>query len=217
MTTPGNYNTEVGDMFAVHHALLGALDQGADLISAAGADPVRVDVVGSFYENVLEFLHVHHQGEDELIYPVLEERCPDELDKLVRIDDQHKLLYAPMDAAWAAIAAWRATPSLEGGRAVIDAIATVDETLRPHLGEEEVNVLPLATKWISQDEWAELPGHAMAIYRADKPWLALGLVRENLTLEQRDAMLAGMPPELQEIWTNQWEPAFVEFMAEVRG
>ena len=29
-------------------------------------------------------------------------------------------------------------------------------------------------------------------------------------------MLSGMPPELQTLWTDQWEPAFNGFIAEVR-
>ena len=216
MTAPGNFNTETSDMRAVHQALLGSLDAGADLIGKAGEDPDRVEVIVSFYDNVLEFLHVHHSGEDEMIYPLLEERCPHEKGVLERIDDQHKLLYEPMDAAWASIAAWRAAPSVEGGRALVGAIASVDEGLRPHLREEEDTVLPIASAWMSPEEWAQLPGHALQSFRGDKPWLALGLVRESLTEEQRDGMLAGMPPPLQAQWTESWGPAFDAFITEVR-
>jgi hypothetical protein len=56
----------------------------------------------------------------------------------------------------------------------------------------------------------------MMIYQADKPWLALGLVREQYNQEQRDAMLAAMPPEMQTMWREQMEPAFNAFIAEVR-
>ena len=75
MTTLGNYNTDVSDMYAVHKALTGALDAAPAYVAKADLDSQRVEVIGSFYENVIEFLHVHHTGEDELIYPVLEERC----------------------------------------------------------------------------------------------------------------------------------------------
>ena len=215
MTTPGNFNTETSDMFAVHQALIGALDAAPALVGSAGGRADRVEVIGSYYENVLEFLHVHHAGEDELIYPILEERCVDKKAVLERIDAQHRLLDDPMDEARTAIAAWRAAPSVEGARAVVSLIGTIDETLRPHLGEEETTVLPIASAWISQEEWEQLPGHALQSFSTDKPWLALGLVRERLTPEQRDQMLSGMPPELQSLWTQQWEPAFDAFMAEV--
>jgi hypothetical protein len=147
---------------------------------------------------------------------VLEQRCAGSRSDLERIDDQHKLLHAPMDAGRSAIAAWRAAPSNENGQAVIDAIASILEPLRPHLAEEETVVLPIAKEWMSPEEWGALSGHAMMSFRADKPWLALGLFREQLDQEHRDGMLAGMPPEMRTMWTEQMEPAFDAFIAEVR-
>jgi Hemerythrin HHE cation binding domain len=86
MTTPGIYRTDVSDMFAVHKALTGALDAAPTYVAKAGVDSERVDVIGSFYENVIELLHVHHAGEDELVYPLLEERCTESRSELERID-----------------------------------------------------------------------------------------------------------------------------------
>jgi hemerythrin-like domain-containing protein len=217
MTTPGNYETRTADMIAVHRALTDALDAAPTLIGDAGGDPDRVAVIGSFYDNVLEFLHVHHAGEDELIYPVLEERCTDSTSLLERIDAQHALLNEPMTITSQAIATWKGSPSVETGRAAVNAVALVDDTLRPHLEEEETMVLPIASAWMSPEEWAELPGHALRSFRGDKPWLALGLVRQELAQEERDAMLARMPPEMQALWTEEWEPAYDAFIAEVHS
>jgi hemerythrin-like domain-containing protein len=216
MTTPGSYATETSDMIAVRQALMGALRAAPSLVSSAGDSSDRVDLIGSYCENVLEFLHVHHAGEDELIYPILEERRVEDNAMLERIGAQHSLLKEPMDEARTAIAAWRASPSIEGGQTVVTLITTIDDTLRPHLEEEETEVLPVASAWISPEEWAQLPGYALQSFSGDKPWLALGLVRERLPSDQRDQMLAGMPPEPQSLWTDQWEPAFTSFMAEIR-
>ena len=153
MTTPGNYNTDVSDMYAVHKALIGALDAAPAYVATAEPDSERVEVIGSFYENVIEFLHVHHTGEDELIYPLLEERCPESRSELERIDDQHNLLHAPMDAGRSAIASWRAAPSTDRARAVIDVIGSIAEPLRPHLAEEEAVMLPIASKYMSPEEF----------------------------------------------------------------
>ena len=98
VTTLGNHNTDVSDMLAVHRALTGALEAAPAYVANAGVDSERVEVIGSFCENVIELLHVHHAGEDELIYPVLEQRCAESRSELERINDQHKLLDAPMDA-----------------------------------------------------------------------------------------------------------------------
>ena len=77
-------------------------------------------------------------------------------------------------------------------------------------------LLPIASKWMSQEEFARLPGHHMMSFRADKPWLMMGLVREQMDQEHRDGMLAGMPPAMATMWTEQMEPAFNAFIAEVR-
>jgi hemerythrin-like domain-containing protein len=216
VTTLGNYNTDVSDMYAVHKALTEALDAVPAYVAKAGLDPERVEVIGSFYENVIEFLHAHHAGEDELVYPVLEQRCVDSRSELERIDDQHKLLHAPMDAGRSAIATWRDGPAADSAQAVIDAIASIGGVLKPHLAEEEAVMLPIAAKWMSPEEWGRMPGHSMMIFRGDKPWLPMGLIREQLNQEHRDGMLAGMPPEMRTMWTEQMEPAFNAFITEVR-
>jgi hypothetical protein len=61
-----------------------------------------------------------------------------------------------------------------------------------------------------------MPGHALAAYDGDKIWLILGLIRENMTQAQRDAMLAHMPPPPRDMWINFGNAAFDEFIAEVR-
>ncbi|TMK60848.1 MAG: hemerythrin domain-containing protein [Actinobacteria bacterium] len=111
MTTLGDCNTDVSDMYAIHKALTGALDAAPAYVAKARLDSERVEVIGSFYENVIEFLHAHHTGEDELIYPVLEQRCAESRSELERIDNQHKFFHAPIDAARSAIDNWRAAPS----------------------------------------------------------------------------------------------------------
>jgi len=216
MTTLGNYNTDVSDMYAVHNALTGALDAAPVYVGKADGDSQRVEVIGSFYENVIEFLHVHHSGEDELIYPVVEERCAESRSELERINDQHKLLHAPMDAGRSAVAAWRVAPSTATAQAVVDALGSITEPLRPHLAEEETVLLPIASKWMSPEEFARLPAHHMMSFRADKPWLMMVLLREQLDQPHRDGMLANMPPPMRTMWTEQMEPAFNAFVAEVR-
>ena len=121
-----------------------------------------------------------------------------------------------MDAGRSAAATWRAAPSTNNAQTVIDAMGSIAAALRPHLAAEETVVLPIATKWISPEEWESMAGHSMMSFRADKPWLMVGLVREQLDQEHRDGMLAGMSPETRATWTDRMEPAFNTFIADVR-
>jgi len=212
----GQFETDTSDMAAVHRAIRGGLDAAPDYVAAA-TDPARVEVVGSFYDNLIEFLHVHHQGEDEILYPLLEQRCPHERESLELIDAQHRLLDEPMGEVRGAIAAWRAAPSEATSRAVIDAIARVDEILTPHLADEEALVVPLASAHLSAEEWGQLPAHAMQAFSGDKPWLGFGLVFEQFDDDQRERIAAGMPDPVREMLVTQWMPAFDAFIAEVRA
>jgi hemerythrin-like domain-containing protein len=217
MSGPGTYNTDTSDMFAVHRAILGALEAAPAYVGGAGADAERTELIGSYYDNVLELLNVHHSGEDKLLYSLLEERCVDSRTEIARINEQHKLLDEPLDAGRSAVASWRSAPSREGAQTVVDSLADIDAVLRPHLADEEVTVVPLCSEWLSPEEWGQLPAHAIQTYGADKVWLALGLVFEQVPPATLDAILAGMPPELQEVWREQWRPAFNDYIAQVRG
>lgn len=216
MSQPGQYQTDVSDMYAVHHGITGALGRAPGLVGGADST-ARVDLVSNYYENVLEFLHVHHAGEDELIYPLLEQRCTDQDDMLERIDAQHGLLHEPMNAARGALVQWRVEPTVTSAAAVTSALSRVVEVLAPHLTEEETNVLPLASAWISPEEWGEMPGHALSTFAADKPWVALGLVMDNLNDAQRAAMASSMPPPVAAMWHDQWEPQYRALMASLDG
>jgi hemerythrin-like domain-containing protein len=216
MTQPGSYQTPTMDMIAVHAALIGSLDDAPNLIGRAEGDAEQTETIGSFYENVLEFLNVHHQGEDLLLYPLLDERCPEDKAIFQKMGDQHSVLDEPMANARAAVAAWRESPSADRARDLISSLSAVSEGLRPHLEEEETVILPIASKWISAEEWGQLPAHAMQTFESDKPWLPMGLIRERVPEPAKAAMLERMPPPVQEMWREQWEPAYNSFIAEVR-
>ncbi len=111
MTVPGEYTTNTNDMRAVHSALQSSLGLADALVTGTRSDPISVAVASSFFENVIEFLRVHHQGEDDLIYPVLEQRCPEHLELVSCIERQHSLLDHPMAASRSAIDSWRSDPT----------------------------------------------------------------------------------------------------------
>ncbi len=217
MPGPGNYETETGDMCHVHKALLSAFDAADDLVAAAGTDVTKVGAVATFFENVLEFLHVHHEGEDELLYPRIVERCTEHATLLEQIDKEHALLNEPMATARAAIASWAAEPTPDTGAVVATSLDIVEGTLRPHLRIEEELVLPIASAHLSPEEWGQLPAHSMQSFSGDKPWLPFGLILDQLNQEQRAGMLAHLPEPLHQAWDHEWSPAYAGFMTELRS
>jgi iron-sulfur cluster repair protein YtfE (RIC family) len=89
-TAPDSPRPDVTDMYAVHQALRDSLGCAPQLVRAVDvADAERVGLISNFYENVLSFLHVHHDGEEKLIFPKLRERCAGEVALVDTMASQH--------------------------------------------------------------------------------------------------------------------------------
>jgi hypothetical protein len=204
-------------MVQVHRVLRNAIQEAPALFETVLAGgPDRVEQVGTYYANVLDFLKVHHEGEDEVVWPLLCERAPEHADEVRRIAGQHDLVTRLLDSSMAAVATFRAAPDASSATAAAAAIAEVGEALLPHLDEEEAFIVPLAAKHIYAPEWGQLPGLAMRTFGGDKLWLILGLIREQFRAEQIAMMDANMPPPVFQMWNEQGEQAFTEFISELR-
>jgi hypothetical protein len=202
-------------MFAVHGVFRDSLGAAPTLVGGiAPGDAERVALIANYYENILSFLHAHHDGEELLVFPLLQERCDGAAGMIDRMAEQHHEALALLEQANAALAAW------PGGDAAAQKLAQerLDDLcshLNEHLAEEELKVLPLAGEYLSMQEWGALPGHGMANFGGDKIWLILGLIRERMNDDQRAAMLAHMPPPALEMWTGFGEQAFKDYSAVV--
>src|SRR3954469_101218 len=83
--------TDTSDMVRVHQVFREAFGAAAPLVGSVPAgDLARGEGVGTFYFNILEFLTVHHEGEDVLVWPRLIERAPGEAATVRRVAAQHE-------------------------------------------------------------------------------------------------------------------------------
>jgi hypothetical protein len=82
--------------------------------------------------------------------------------------------------------------------------------------EEEVEILPLASRMMSPEEWGAMPGHAMVNFTGDKIWLILGLIFEQMNEEGLAFTFSLLPPPVVEMWKTSGEAAFKEFIGRVR-
>ena len=212
---PSAQPPDVSEMIAVHQALRDTLIGAPELVGGVSADDVaRVDLIANLYDNVLDFLHSHHDGEDELVFPVLRERCPEEAELIDRIAAQHADVYDLVASSLEALNTWRA-----GDQSAQDTCgATLGELggrLLEHLDDEEQDLLPLCAAHMTAEEWAALPGHAMAAFAGDKIRLILGLIWDRMSQVQRDQMLVALPPPAVEMWTGFGEQAYRQLISEV--
>lgn len=215
MTADSIPPADTSDMPAVHKVFRDSLAAAPQFIAgSAGADPRRA-MIANYYANLINFLKVHHDGEEELVFPLLIERAPEQRDILDKAAADHQAVVGLMVTVNDHIELWQAKGD-DGAQGLLDALAALQAALIPHLDEEEATVLPLAAAHMNAAEWGQLPGHAMGHFEGDKIWLIMGLIRENFTQQQREMMLAHMPPPARQMWESMGERSFNELIAQVR-
>ena len=208
---------DVTEMVAVHRVFRNAFAMAPQLIGGvADGDLERAGLVGGFYDAVLKFLHAHHSGEDDLLFPKLLERAEDP-ELVARINGQHELVDHALAVAEATLTEWALDGSATTAARLVGEIETLSAATLPHLDEEEAEILPIVTEHITLTEWQELPGHAMKATDPADLWLILGLVREQMSDEQKARMEEGMPPPLVEGWKSVGLDAYKSKVAALVG
>jgi hypothetical protein len=196
---------DTSDMVRVHRVFREGFAVAPQLLGAARAeDSAQIQRIATYYDALVLFLHVHHEGEDELLWPRLLDRCPARAATVEHAAGQHQGVLGDLAVSEARLAEWKAEPTPDRAAS---------------LAAEERTILPLAAEHLTVEEWAELPTHGMQTGGQRAPhlmWLVLGLIREQMSAEQRAHMDSVMPPPVLELWTTQGEPMFREFITELR-
>jgi len=145
---------DVRGMAIVHRTFRSLYEESARLVRAAPApSPERVKFLADHIDFGVAVLHHHHESEDELLYPKLIERVPEQVTVTERVEREHQLVKTALEAASAACRAWRQRPSAETGEALATALDHLNSVVQPHLDDEEQKVVPLAAVTLTQQEW----------------------------------------------------------------
>lgn len=152
-----------------------------------------------------------------LLYPLLLERAPEYHELFSRMDAQHVAVGASVEATERAAERFGTTGSVADGRALAAACDALGEKLAEHLSEEEVEVLPVAGRCVTPEEWGALPAHVLSLYPGKRLWLPFGLVLEAMPDDMRESTLAHVPPPLSGMWYGGGADAFAKEMASIRG
>lgn len=206
---------DTSDMAAVHRVFRTSLAAAPTYVSGAAGDDERRALIANYYANVLAFLEAHHDGEELIIFTRLAERAPAQLAAVDKAKAQHEAVHGTLAAAKDGVGLWQ-TKGDDAAGDVVRTLRELDATLTPHLDEEEAVIVPLAAEHMSAEEWGMLPAHGLGHFTGDKVWLILGLIRENMTQDQRDQMLVHMPPPARQMWEGMGEAAFSEMIGRVR-
>jgi hemerythrin-like domain-containing protein len=217
MTADDPNLTDVRDMYSVHEAFRRGLgDARSQLAAVSEGDTERALRLADYLGELLWLLHVHHDGEDELLYPLLSERAPEHQELFSRMDAQHLAVTSSLEAAQSAAESFGTTGSVSDGDALAAACESLLGALAPHLSEEEDEVLPITARVISPEEWGALPGHAFSQYAGTRVWLPFGLAIEAMPDDLLEGMREHLPPPMAAMWFGGGSDAFAQEMAVIR-
>lgn len=185
---------EVRDMRIVHVTFRNAYEESARLVRASPTpSPERVTFLADHIDFGITMLHHHHATEDELLYPLLVERAPDQAGTTEEVAEEHRQVEGAIDAATEACAAWRRAPAAETAEALAASLDNLNEVLQPHLDDEEQKVVPLAAVTLTQQEWDVLGERGRASIPRKMLPIAMGMMLEPLEPADRDYMLSQLP------------------------
>jgi hemerythrin-like domain-containing protein len=185
---------DVRDMAIIHQTFRNAFSESARLVRATPTpSSERVKFLSEHIEFAVNMLHVHHEGEDELLYPLLAERAPDQADMVRRIEAQHKDVTGAIDAVTDARKGWSTAPSVETAATLAARLEALNDVLQPHLDDEEQQIVPLAAVTVTQKEWDSLGDHGVAAVPKNKLPVAFGLITDPLNEADRAHMKQTLP------------------------
>jgi hemerythrin-like domain-containing protein len=163
-------------------------------------DAVRLAVLADAVDDLLLGLHVHHTGEDELLWPTLLSRVPLEKALISRMHGQHEQVAVHVEAATKLLTQWRGTGDAADGGRLADALDDLAIALGEHLTEEEQHILPLAERHLTEREWAMLGQHGLAAMGRARALMTLGAILEDATPRERAQFLHTVPRPARIAW-----------------
>ncbi|WBB68446.1 hemerythrin domain-containing protein [Micromonospora sp. WMMD812] len=183
---------DVRDMYMAHAAMreFGLLPQLVRDVRSG--DTRRAEVVGAHAELLCLILHMHHEGEDLLLWPRLQERGGAEAAAVVpTMEAQHHAIERAHDTVVGLLPVWRATG--RGGEELAVALDGLYDALVEHMALEEREILPLAEKYVTADEWKGLGEHGMSKAPKKALPLAFGIAMYEADPAVVKAVLAHAP------------------------
>jgi hemerythrin-like domain-containing protein len=185
-------------MAIVHRTFRKAYTESAQLVRAAPTpSPERVTFLADHIDFAIKALHIHHEGEDELLYPKLIERVPEQAPMTEEVEHEHELIKTALDDTSAACATWRQRPSAETGEALAASLDKLNKVAQVHLDDEEQKIVPLAAVTLTQQEWDAMGKHGVGEIPRNKRGIAFGFMLDPLNEADRAHMMHVLPAPIR--------------------
>ena len=180
-------------MGIVHSALRRDLER-TRLVLSASAPPGEEQrrAIAEHLLWMMHFLHVHHTGEDDGLWPLVRAKNPAAAELLDRMDADHKRIAPAITSLERAARAYRDDGSTR--EPLLDTLAQLSAVLLPHIEREEREMMPVVAATLTT---AEYQGVEHRYFVKPKGFLELGAeghwILDGLDEEGRHVMLHVVP------------------------
>ena len=199
------YRLDMSMMFAMHDALRRELAQVRRVASLRDDNPGPLLHAALGWELFKKFLTIHHQAEDDVLWPPLRARLAGQPDR-VALADALEAEHEVIEPLLASIDAAAADPGY-GYQRLGDLIDELSARLTAHLAHEEADGLPLIDATLTAPEWqhfARVHGERnLPDASRYMPWLLSQAPPQVL-----GEILGKFPPPLLTAYREQWAPAY---------
>lgn len=137
---------------AIHRALVRELDRAVAL-DAAGCTEDQRRAVGGRFVRLVDDLHLHHEHEDEYLWPALRRRRPAAAEAVELAEQQHRAIAAAGDVVASAASRLVETGAADGLAELQQAVSAMREVTVPHLEQEERELVPLVVDSLTAEDW----------------------------------------------------------------
>jgi hemerythrin-like domain-containing protein len=204
-------------MVLIHRVVRREFGALPKLIRSAAGDRERAKMIGAHVEEMLSFLHVHHSGEDELLWPVLRPRVELDAELIDRMEAQHHQIADAIEDVQSQLPSWSASADAEQGERIAARLEQAAVVLTAHLAEEEERILPLAAEHMTPKEWAALGEHGFGAIKPNRRLIVLGHILEETSPEEQRAFMKAVPPPARVLWKLVGKRQFAKETARIRG
>jgi hemerythrin-like domain-containing protein len=207
------------EMKVVHSYLRRELRLAGGLVRrVVPGDRARAGVVARHLDLLARTLHEHHTGEDDLLWPKLLERVPEELAPVVHLmEAQHEGVDAALTRIGELLPAWAQDPTAESGETLASLYDELYVGLTEHLDAEEERLLPLASRCLTKAEWDEIGERGRQGVRRSERALVFGSFQYEGDPEVIALMLAPAPPPVRFLVPRLARRAFRKHSMAVHG
>lgn len=196
--TDSGQRPDVNEMVVIHRVFRREFVAIPMLVRhVADGDAARARQVGEHLALLLSGLHMHHAGEDEVLWPLLQERAAPSTGLVMTMHVQHERVDAHAGQVDAGLRSWRAQPDTVQGEQLARAVERLAAALFEHLDLEERAILPPVTAHVSVAEWDSLGEHGKKSMSARQLPLLFGAILEDATPQERARMLAHLPAPIR--------------------